>query len=89
MDLRQQPPNRIPFKLRTALRPLCTIAVANLLNPRQMSAQVVAESARQVVDTLFFNQTIRGSVGKLIGMPDPVALINDADLCTRSVWSGY
>ena len=66
IDLGQQAANHITLKLGAALRPLCPIAVADFIQPRQMPTHVVSEPTRQVVDTLFFNQTIRRVVSKII-----------------------
>lgn len=65
--LGQQPANHITLKFGAALWSFSPVAVADFINTRQMTANVVAETARQVVDALLFDQTIRGVVGKLVG----------------------
>ena len=66
VHLGQQPANHITLKFGTALRPLCPIAVADFIQPPQMPTQVVAEPAREVVDAVLFDQTIRCIVGKSV-----------------------
>ncbi|WP_248943716.1 hypothetical protein [Pseudomonas tremae] len=45
------------------------LAVADFLDLCQVPAEVVAETAGEVVDTLFFDQAVGVVVGKGVGRP--------------------
>jgi hypothetical protein len=53
--------------MRAALWSLTFLAVADFLDLSQMSAEVVAETAGQLVDALFFDQPVGVVVGERVG----------------------
>ncbi|CAM3493699.1 hypothetical protein PSFL111601_26940 [Pseudomonas floridensis] len=66
VDLGEQAANGVTFEFGMPLWALCALAVAGFLNLGQVSAEVVLETAGEVVDALFFDQPVRGVVGKAI-----------------------
>jgi hypothetical protein len=62
----QQSADGIAFEFGLPLWSFSAFAVADFVDPCQMSAEVVAELASQVVDAFFFDQAIGGVVGELV-----------------------
>ncbi|KUR42063.1 hypothetical protein PSTA9_03783 [Pseudomonas syringae pv. tomato] len=63
----QQTANRIALEIRAALWPFAFFAVAGFFNLSQMPAQVVTETAGQLVDAFFFDQPVGMVVGESVG----------------------
>ncbi len=64
VELGQQAANRIALEQRIPFRMLTVLAVANLIEPGQIAACVIAEASGHVVDPHFFNQAVRCVIGK-------------------------
>jgi len=66
VDLGQHAADGVTFEFGVALWALSAFAVAGFLDLGEVSAEVVLETAGQVVDALHFDQPVRGVVGKAV-----------------------
>lgn len=75
IELANQPSDLVALEESLAFGSLAALAVADLIQPRAMSGDVLAVAPCQVVDPCFFSQAIRDVLGNAVGRID---LLNDA-----------
>jgi len=66
VELGDQPTDLVALEQGLAFGPLDALAVADLIQPRKMSSNVITEAPSQVIDPHFFSQAVRGIVGKAV-----------------------
>ncbi|KUR38728.1 hypothetical protein PST407_04667 [Pseudomonas syringae pv. tomato] len=89
VEFGQQATNRVALKKGAAAWLFAFVAVADLLDLCQVPAEVVAETAGEVVDALFFDQAVGIVVGEVVGGVVFVGQGDEADGLVVLVGNGF